>query len=142
MSMLSEQVKELRTIANNLSIGHNMPISLAIERFREAADTIETLFAKLAVANMERSERYYNGGWILCNNGESLPEEAENDIKNGWSEDIRPSYYVLCESTDGNIFKGFYSYVYKTWTDFKEIFEYENDEIIRWQPLPKPYKPK
>lgn len=58
MSMLSEQVKELRTTANNLTIGHNMSISLAIELFREAADTIEALSAKLAVENMERSDRY------------------------------------------------------------------------------------
>ena len=55
MSMISEQIKELRTIANNLSIGHNMPISLAIERFREAADTIEALSTKLQAMNMERS---------------------------------------------------------------------------------------
>lgn len=55
---ISEQVKELRTIANNLTIGHNMPISLAIERFREAADTIESLSAKLQAAN-EELERWH-----------------------------------------------------------------------------------
>ena len=63
MSMIGEQVRELRTTANNLSIGHNMPISLAVERFRKAADTIEALSAKLAAANMERSDRDYGGGW-------------------------------------------------------------------------------
>lgn len=61
MSMIENQVKELRTIANNLTIGHNMPISLAIERFRQAADTIEALSAKLAT-NMERSKVCYGGG--------------------------------------------------------------------------------
>lgn len=55
---ISEQVKELRAIANNLSIGHNMPISLAVERFREAADTIESLSAKLA--DMGQSEEGKN----------------------------------------------------------------------------------
>ena len=55
---ISEQVKELRAIANNLSIGHNMPISLAVERFREAADTIEALSAKLA--DMGQSEEGKN----------------------------------------------------------------------------------
>lgn len=58
---ISEQVKELRAIANNLYIGHNMPISLAVERFREAADTIEALSAKLA--DMERSAEDCGGGW-------------------------------------------------------------------------------
>lgn len=55
---ISEQVKELRAIANNLSIGHNMPISLAVERFRESADTIEALSAKLQAAN-EELERWH-----------------------------------------------------------------------------------
>lgn len=84
MSMLSEQVKELRTISSNLSIGHNMSISLAIEYFREAADTIETLSAKLSAANMERSTAYYNDGWIPCS--ERLPEEKINPITKDFCE--------------------------------------------------------
>lgn len=75
MSMISEQVKELRAIANNLSIGHNMPISLAVERFMQAADTIEALSAKLQTANMERSAEDCGGGWIYCGDGENLPKE-------------------------------------------------------------------
>lgn len=43
----------MRTIASNLSIGHNIPIFLAIERFKQTADTIESLSAKLEAANME-----------------------------------------------------------------------------------------
>lgn len=73
MSMISEQVKELRAIANNLSIGHNMPISLAVERLREAADTIEALSAKLA--DMERSAEDC-GGWIPC----SEPPKHNNEV--------------------------------------------------------------
>lgn len=138
MSMLSEQVNELRKVS-----GWYKESNAYLQKvLLQAANTIETLSAKLARENMERSDRYYNGGWIFCSNGENLPKEAENDIKNGWSEDVRPSNYVLCESTDGNIFKGFYSYAYKTWADFKECHEYEADEIIRWKPLPEPYKPQ
>lgn len=57
--IIIEQVKELRTIANNLSIGHNMSISLAIEHFRKAADTIESLSSHLKAENMEQSEGDY-----------------------------------------------------------------------------------
>lgn len=82
MENISEQVKELRTAANNLSIGHNMPISLAIERFRKVADTIEALSAKLAAANMERSDGYYGNEtnlkkfkeWIANSNIEQIAE--------------------------------------------------------------------
>ena len=81
---ISEQVKELRTIANNLSIGHNMPISLAVERFREAADTIEALSAKLQSENMERSAEDCGGGWIPCK--ERLPEEKINPVTDDFYE--------------------------------------------------------
>lgn len=58
---ISEQVKELKTIANNLYIGHNMPISLAIELFRQAAATIEALSEKLV--DMRQSAEDCGGGW-------------------------------------------------------------------------------
>lgn len=57
MSMISEQVKELKRLAEHhrdLAADYFTAISLS-----EAADTIEALSAKLAAANMERSERYY-----------------------------------------------------------------------------------
>ena len=73
MSMLSEQVKELRKMSQNYPV--NIPIGLFEQTLREAADTIETLSAKLAKENMERSERYYNGGWIACS--ERLPTKEE-----------------------------------------------------------------
>lgn len=56
MSMISEQVKELRIAA--LYKEHSLKILL-----EQAADTIEALSAKLESANMERSDRYYGGGW-------------------------------------------------------------------------------
>ena len=110
---ISEQVKELRAIANNLSIGHNMPISLAVERFREAADTIEALSAKLA--DMERPVEDCGGGWIPCK--DRLPEEK------GW-------YLVYAKNQRPFVayFKG-------------KTFPLNNHyhEIIAWQPLPEPY---
>lgn len=64
MSMISEQIKKLRAYSDSFKKLYfcegfcNM--------LYEAADTIETLSAKLAAANMDRSDRYYCGGWIYC----------------------------------------------------------------------------
>lgn len=67
MSMISEQVKELKTIAENKE-GSIKVISEIIgdlyELLNKAADTIESLSAKLQAANMERSDRYYGNAWI------------------------------------------------------------------------------
>lgn len=60
MSMISELVKRLREIAKNFEEWEYNRFYYVIS---EAADTIEALSAKLAVANMERSDRYYGGGW-------------------------------------------------------------------------------
>lgn len=57
MSMISEQVKELRIAEETCKqMGRE-----GIAKFlRQAADTIEALSAKLAAENMERSDRYYD----------------------------------------------------------------------------------
>ena len=55
MSMISEQVKELRETAelfDEIDDGRRMLL--------QAADTIEALSAKLAAENMERSDGYYD----------------------------------------------------------------------------------
>ena len=61
MSMISEQVKELREIAAEFDLDDKEELANMIN---EAADTIEALSAKLQAANMERSDRYYGGGKI------------------------------------------------------------------------------
>lgn len=56
MSMLSEQVKELKLFAKkSKDLGRKTDERI----FREAADTIEALSVKPVAANMERSDRYY-----------------------------------------------------------------------------------
>ncbi len=57
MSMISELVKELRKYSDLCLQYCNE--KRAKELLKEAADTIEALSAKLAAANMERSDRYY-----------------------------------------------------------------------------------
>ncbi|RKJ46553.1 hypothetical protein D7X98_04140 [bacterium 1XD8-76] len=72
MSMISEQVNELRKAAKWFE-GACFPE--AVKLLDEAADTIESLSAKLATANMECSSAYYGNGWIPCS--ERLPVTAE-----------------------------------------------------------------
>lgn len=130
---VSEQVKELRAIANNLSIGHNMPISLAVERFREAADTIEALSAKLA--DMERSEEDCGGGWIIAS--ECMPEEHKCiDPETGYygqSDNVLCSAYNEYEMRD------------EIWIDYTidgewQTHEWYEGEKLAWMPLPSPYR--
>lgn len=59
MSMIEQQVKELRELAGC----YYGEIRSHASTILQAADTIEDLSEKLAAANMERSDRYYGGGW-------------------------------------------------------------------------------
>lgn len=118
-SMISEQVKELRTIADNLSFEVS-------KNLKEAADTIESLSAKLSAANMERSERYYGGGWIVCN--DRLPEED--------------GFYIA--TLDGEIiggdepFSGMAEFENGKWVDDEEDYKC----VLAWMQKPTPYHPK
>lgn len=58
---ISAQVKELRELADGKIHYCEWKKS---QISNQAADTIESLSAKLAAANMERSDRHYGGGWI------------------------------------------------------------------------------
>lgn len=64
---ISEQVKELRELADGYKMADR---PLAANTIYHAADTIESLSAKLQAANMERSADC-GGGWIPCK--ERLP---------------------------------------------------------------------
>lgn len=70
---ISEQVKELRETAelfDKIDDGRRMLL--------QAADTIEALSAKLAAANMERSDRYYGGGKIKISDLKDIISEDSN----------------------------------------------------------------
>lgn len=62
MSIIEHQVKELRKMGirqrNNAKVSEKVFFEIE-NALSQAADTIEALSAKLAVANMERSDRYY-----------------------------------------------------------------------------------
>lgn len=58
MSMISEFVKELRE-KSALFSKSDFAVAGIAKDYKEAADIIEELSAKLACANMDRSEQYY-----------------------------------------------------------------------------------
>lgn len=63
MSMIEKQIKQLRELEKEYR--KSLGVHEIIDVLHEAADTIEALSAKLASANMERSERYHKIKWIL-----------------------------------------------------------------------------
>lgn len=77
MSMLSHQIEQLKDLRFRMGTSdkHNSTDWTLIDG---AIDTIESLSAKLAKTNMERSERYYNGGWIACKDRLPTKEECGN----------------------------------------------------------------
>ncbi len=56
MSMINEFVKELR---EKSALFSKIAVAGIAKDYKDAADIIEELSAKLASANMERSEQYY-----------------------------------------------------------------------------------
>lgn len=109
---ISEQIEELRNLSFVLGFETFASVMAKIA-LSKAADTIESLSAKLQAANMERTADC--GGWIPCS--ERLPEEK------GW-------YLVYAKNQRPFVayFRG-------------KTFPLNNHyhEIVAWQPLPEPY---
>ena len=103
MSMLSEQAKELRRQADvcECFIGS---MNYA-KHFRQAADTIESLSAKLAATNMERSERILGDcidrQELMCELSEIFQDDATNDRFN-YVLELADMYaeYECCKVSD------------------------------------------
>lgn len=138
MSMISEQVKELRKYAGFFK-GDRLDGNLS-PIFKNAADTIEALSAKLQAANIERSTAHYNGGWIPCS--DQLPEENHfYNVTIFDGEDYRsePAYYAKIG------YFGQKDIIPNWWNDCTsdaELIEDEEQKVIAWRPLPEPYKPQ
>lgn len=112
MSMISEQVKELRELANSKEFEMHEPVTYGFYRkikskLFKAADTIEALSAKLAAVNMEQSEVYYNGKKqrSLTINIQIGKDESKSDIMQLLSEIIDETndkgYAVMNAIVDG-----------------------------------------
>lgn len=78
---------------------------------------------ELEAANMERSDRYYGGGWIPCE--DRLPEESGE-------------YNVTDEN--GKSTTLYYDKKQNAWVDIGEMAMLGHP--IAWQPLPEPYRPQ
>lgn len=127
VSMISEQVKNLREIADRVKKDNYLMVARILN---EAADTIEALSEKLSAKNMERSEENYRGEWIPCSerlpNIEDLHEKSIEDCK---------SY--LIQRNCGVIDVAHYIKVYGK--PYFSSHALEIADVIAWQPLPEPY---
>lgn len=118
MSMISEQVRRLHEFAKTLKYADEYNL------VNGAADTIWELSAKLHNSQMERSNQYYNGGWIPVS--ERLPEIHQDvilslrslEIEVGFRAETEPHFY--CHGADG-------CYI-------------DPKNVLAWMPLPEPYK--
>ena len=113
--MISEQVKELRELADYWKMNGMEPQN----SFRKAADTIESLSAKLA--DKERPAEDCGGGWIPCDK-DNLPDKE-----------------VLCCDQCGEMILGYVSEDEESRTGFCA----ENDNVcmyncVKWMEKPKP----
>lgn len=137
MSMIEQQLKEIRNMANVLREEKRYA---AEEIMLQAAGTIEDLSAKLQAANMERSDRYYGGGWIACE--DRLPNEEGE--------------YLVCvrEKSNGKWIPPVFDRTFITMMrcDKDGIFTPPmpctptadgnySAEVTAWQTIPEPYRP-
>lgn len=129
MSMISEQVKELKLFARkSKELGRRTDERI----FREAADTIEALSAKLQAANMERPEEDCDG-WIT----DRIPTKEEC----GDSPSGKEFAVTVCAKSRKTLVMDF---VYET-VRGKEVARWKwRDrispwEVIAWHKLPEPY---
>ena len=117
MSMLSEQVNQLKEEVKWLEKDQEKRLASILY---QAADTIEALSAKLDAANMERSDRYYGGGWIACE--DKLPE-IRNPV-------------LICDGK-GNVCIRQIMRI----DEFGMAWWSQYSTAVAWQPLPEPYRP-
>lgn len=123
MSMISEQVKELRNY-ERIFKGDRLDGNLSII-FKEAADTIESLSVQLQVANTERLADC--DGWISAN--------VKND--NFICDNRLKDYYGVILITYENMKKR--RYVKLVLCNYGYISKKIGGEITAWRFMPDPY---
>lgn len=147
MSMISELVEKLKSIASSEGFYDDRIPSEKARIIKMAANTIEELSAKLQVSQMERSSRYYNGGWIPVKwHNISENERKEEGYPEEWVtylDCLLPNdgdeILITVRGSNGNVYvekdeccvdNGYYLDSGHDWTD----------DVIAWMPLPEPYK--
>lgn len=140
-SMISEQIKQLKEESKYLQKDQEKRLASILF---QAADTIEALSAKLASANMERSDRYYGGGWIACK--DRTPDKQGLYIIHvitGTGEDYvgtwiyQQGVHLSGRQTYIDDKQGYWASPYSG----DPVNEYLTQNVIAWQPLPEPYLP-
>lgn len=135
MSMMSELVKELRSVAKCYE---QLGYDICTQRLLlEAADTIEALSLKLARHNLGKGE------WIPVKWHEIMSEERE---RNGYPKDW--VVHIDCEMPEDEqeiLVQTKRGYI--RWDVCYEDGEFSLDsgwdwieDIVAWMPLPEPYK--
>ena len=120
MSMISELVKELKECVEECDNPlYDMKMKRIAKLMYQAADTIESLSAKLQSANMELSADC--NGWIECESGK-LPDKE-----------------VICCDVCGEIIIG---YIHETYESEQTGFSAENSHeymynCVKWMEKPK-----
>lgn len=130
MSMTSELVDKLRSIASSEVFYDDRIPSENAKIIKMAADTIEELSIKLHNSQMERSSMYYHNGWILVE--EQLPEEQIDEITHNFHE-----YICSCDFNDEKYIR-FYMFENGHWRNYSGGIV--DQWIEAWMPLPIPYK--
>lgn len=140
MSMISEQIKELRNYERIFN-GDRPDGNLSII-FKEPADTIESLSAKLQAENVERSVADC-GEWIPCS--ERMPEEHESMFAKFKGTDKWDGAMFEKISDDVNVTVEFENGTRKTktlhtvdgkWNGGQRGIKFK---VIAWKPLPEEY---
>lgn len=124
---ISAQVRILRSLSFECHCQWKEELEFALS---DAADTIESLSAKLQAANMERSADNF-GEWISCK--DRLPENYQDVLVSG-DGIVKQAQFINnvfeCEDPD------FYAVL-----DDEKVTGHEETtfKAIAWQPLPEPY---
>ena len=130
MSMITELVDRLRKDADFLE-KHSGETDDFVKDYKEAAEVISELSAKLQSANMERSSQYYNGGWISVK--DRLPE-PQKDGDSDYSDCVLITLHI--GNNNDVVGRAYYCFSEETWcADRLGI-----GEVTAWRELPEPYK--
>lgn len=126
MSMISEQIRHLRTLQEAMRLDNKLGrvkcdgsfLENRIKIIDDAIDTIETLSAKIQANN-------FNNGWIPCE--DRLPNEIGTYLVQMVDSKGRNDFYIA-------LFNMTFMYIEN------DYYGMTVPNVVAWMPLPKGYK--